>query len=118
MARLYPSEGLSRSEIAKQFTQKFPVTLLLKGSRSIIAEAGHPIAYNSSGTSAMASGGMGDVLTGVCTTLMAQGIAAYPAAAAGSYLLGAAAEAAQDGSQRFVSASQVLAKLASANLLW
>jgi NAD(P)H-hydrate epimerase len=118
MARLFPSEGRSRAETARDFTQQYPVTLLLKGSRSLIAQAGHPHAYNSSGTPAMASGGMGDVLTGICATLMAQGIAPYHAAAAGSYLLGAAAEAATKEGCSFVSASQVVARLGAVDLWW
>ena len=44
----------------------------------------------------MASGGMGDVLTGVCAALAAQGLALHDAACVGSWLVGRAAELARD----------------------
>ena len=46
------------------------MTLLLKGSRTIVAEAGRPLSYNTTGNPGMATGGMGDVLTGVCAALL------------------------------------------------
>jgi len=93
MARLFPDmEGLTRSETASTFTGEFPVTLLLKGSRTIIAEQGMPLCYNSTGSPGMATGGMGDILTGVCAALIAQGLSTYDAARVGAWLCGRAAE--------------------------
>jgi len=92
MTRLFKTEGLSRREIALAFTADFPVTLLLKGSRTVIAEKGLPLCYNSTGSPGMATGGMGDVLTGVCAALIAQGLSTYDAARVGAWLCGRAAE--------------------------
>jgi len=92
MKRLFPEDQQSRSKTATKFCDRFPVTLLLKGSRSIIAEHGQPSSYNTTGDPGMATGGMGDVLTGVCAGLLGQGLSPYDAARVGAWLCGRAAE--------------------------
>jgi hydroxyethylthiazole kinase-like uncharacterized protein yjeF len=99
MRRLFDSGKMSRAGTAKNFTELFPVTLLLKGARTIVAERGRPLSYNSTGNPGMATGGMGDVLTGVCAGLIGQGLSLYDAARAGAWSCGRAAEIAifEDG---------------------
>jgi ADP-dependent NAD(P)H-hydrate dehydratase / NAD(P)H-hydrate epimerase len=92
MKRLFPEEQQSRAKTATKFCDRFPVTLLLKGSRTIIAERGRPLSYNTTGNPGMATGGMGDVLTGVCAGLLGQGLSPYDAARVGAWLCGRAAE--------------------------
>jgi len=92
MRRLFPEEQESRAKIARKFCDRFPVTLLLKGSRTIVAERGRPLSYNTTGNPGMATGGMGDVLTGVCAGLLGQGLSLYDAARVGAWLCGRAAE--------------------------
>ena len=92
MARLFETKNLTRREIAENFTSQFPVTLLLKGSRTIIAEHGAPFSYNTTGSPGMATGGMGDTLTGVCAALIGQGLSCYDAARLGAWVCGRAAE--------------------------
>ena len=92
MSRLFTGKDLSRRETVEAFTKDFPVTLLLKGARTVIGEAGRPVCYNTTGTPGMATGGMGDVLTGVCAALIGQGLATYDAARLGAWLCGRAAE--------------------------
>lgn len=92
MGRLFESKDLSRVEIAQKFTARYPVTLLLKGARTLVAEKGAPPSYNSTGSPGMATGGMGDVLTGVCAALLAQGLSCYDAARLGAWICGRAAE--------------------------
>jgi hydroxyethylthiazole kinase-like uncharacterized protein yjeF len=92
MKRLFPSEKESRANIATKFCQRFPVTLLLKGSRTIVAERDRPLSYNTTGNPGMATGGMGDVLTGVCAGLVGQGLSLYDAARVAAWLCGRAAE--------------------------
>ena len=82
----------TRAQIAKGFCAKYPVTLLFKGSRTIVAERHHPLSYNTTGNPGMATGGMGDVLTGVCAALIAQKLSCYDAARLGVWLCGRAAE--------------------------
>ena len=93
MARLDPKSGdRSRMKTVEAFTARWPHVLLLKGSRTLIGQQGHPLSYNSTGSPGMATGGMGDVLTGVCAALAGQGLALYDAARVGAWLCGRAAE--------------------------
>ena len=92
MKRLFDSGKMSRAGIAKTFTDSLPVTLLLKGARTIVAERGRPLSYNSTGNPGMATGGMGDVLTGVCAALVGQGVSLYDAGRLGAWACGRAAE--------------------------
>jgi ADP-dependent NAD(P)H-hydrate dehydratase / NAD(P)H-hydrate epimerase len=92
MKRLFPDEEASRAAIASRFCEEFNVTLLLKGSRTVVAEAGHPLSYNTTGNPGMATGGMGDVLTGVCAALLGAKLSPYNAARLGAWLCGRAAE--------------------------
>ena len=92
MKRLFPQEQQSRAETAKKFCDRFPITLLLKGSRTVVAERSRPLSYNTTGNPGMATGGMGDVLTGVCAGLLGQGLSLYDAARLGAWACGRAAE--------------------------
>lgn len=94
MARLDP-EGVSleRPVWVKRFTQHWPVTLLLKGARTVVGTGGTRLSFNTTGNPGMASGGMGDVLTGVCTALLARGLPCHEAAILGAWLCGRTAEA-------------------------
>jgi NAD(P)H-hydrate epimerase len=96
-ARLAPDLAAQRGSRRRQvegFVETFAATLLLKGARSAIGERNRPVSFNSTGDPGMATGGMGDVLTGVLAGLMAQGMSAYDAACAGAWLCGRAAECA------------------------
>ena len=92
MKRLFGSKKETRAQTAKRFTSKFPVTLLFKGSRTIVAQRGLPLSYNTTGNPGMATGGMGDVLTGVCAALIGQKLSPYDAARLGAWFCGRAAE--------------------------
>src|SRR5207302_3858322 len=92
MKRLAGDQKISRAELAKKFTSEFPVTLLLKGSRTVVAEKGKLISYNTTGNPGMATGGMGDVLTGVCAALLAQNLSPFDAARVGAWACGRGAE--------------------------
>jgi NAD(P)H-hydrate epimerase len=93
MLRIFPeSAQQSRWHTVEHFTRRHPVTLLLKGARTLIGERGQVYAINPTGNPGMASGGMGDVLTGVCTTFLAQGFQALDAARLAAWLCGRSAE--------------------------
>lgn len=92
MRRLLDPGRMSRAATAKHFCEQFPVTLLFKGSRTIVAERGRPLSFNTTGNPGMASGGMGDVLTGVCAGLVGQKLTLYDAAQLGAWVCGRAAE--------------------------
>ena len=118
MARLEPASAThTRREAVEAFTARFPATLLLKGARTLVGERGFPLSYNPTGHPGMATGGMGDVLTGVCAALAAQGHKLYDAARLGAWLCGRAAELAVAGgaeSEESLSATHVTARLGEA----
>jgi hydroxyethylthiazole kinase-like uncharacterized protein yjeF len=92
MDRLFASKKESRMQTATKFCNRFPVTLLFKGSRTIVGERNRALCYNTTGNPGMASGGMGDVLTGVCAGLAGRGLSFYDAARLGAWVCGRAAE--------------------------
>ncbi|HEX4632095.1 MAG TPA: NAD(P)H-hydrate dehydratase [Chthoniobacterales bacterium] len=117
MKRLFDSGKMSRAGTARNFSETFPVTLLFKGARTIVAERERPLSYNSTGNPGMATGGMGDVLTGVCAGLVGQGLSLYDAARLGAWLCGRAAEIAlfeKDESEQSLQPRDVLANLGGA----
>lgn len=79
-------------EVAKTFAQKWQVTLILKGARTVVALKNGDIYLNINGNPGMATAGSGDVLTGIITSLIAQGITPEQAAIAGVFLHGYAGD--------------------------
>jgi NAD(P)H-hydrate epimerase len=92
MQRLVAPGKMARAGLARSFCEHFPVTLLLKGSRTIVAQRDQPLSFNCTGNPGMATGGMGDVLAGVCAGLIGQGMSLYDAARVGAWLCGRSAE--------------------------
>jgi hydroxyethylthiazole kinase-like uncharacterized protein yjeF len=93
MSRLLAGKKIKdRAAVAREFAERHAATLLLKGARTVIAGKGRPLRYNTTGTPGMATGGMGDVLTGVCSALLGQGADTYLAASIGAWVCGRAAE--------------------------
>lgn len=80
-----------RCRAAKQLADTFQVCVILKGAGTIIAEADY-LWINSSGNPSLATAGTGDVLTGVCAALLAQGLGAAHAACLAVYVHGKAAD--------------------------
>jgi ADP-dependent NAD(P)H-hydrate dehydratase / NAD(P)H-hydrate epimerase len=99
MERLFPREGRERREWLDDFLAEYPVTLLLKGARTLVGDAQEARFINSSGNPGMASGGMGDILTGVCAALCPQvtGKNLLQCAVLGAWVCGRAAECAVFG---------------------
>jgi ADP-dependent NAD(P)H-hydrate dehydratase / NAD(P)H-hydrate epimerase len=81
-----------RIGVARAFAVKYGVYLILKGARSVIAAPGGAVAINASGNPGMASGGMGDVLTGVLAAFIAQGYDPFTACKLGVFIHGHAAD--------------------------
>jgi NAD(P)H-hydrate epimerase len=81
----------ARESMAGEFARKHRVVVLLKGHRTCITD-GERVAINTTGNPGMATGGTGDVLTGVVAALLAQGLAPYDAARLGAHLHGLAGD--------------------------
>jgi ADP-dependent NAD(P)H-hydrate dehydratase / NAD(P)H-hydrate epimerase len=96
MARLAhittPEVQADRIGCARNFANRFGVHVVLKGAATVIAFPDGEVFINATGNAGMASGGMGDVLTGIIAGLISQGATPASAALAGTYLHGAAAD--------------------------
>ena len=96
MARLIGKEiseiNADRINIAAQYAKEWNAVLVLKGAPTVIACPDGTVYVNSTGSSALATGGSGDVLTGIIAGLAAQEITLQEAAVCGVYLHGKAAD--------------------------
>lgn len=81
-----------RVRIVQEQARRWNVVLLLKGQPSIVAGPDGRTYIGSTGTTALATAGTGDVLAGQCVGLLAQGVPPLHAAAAALHLGGAAAQ--------------------------
>ena len=81
----------NKFEIAKEFSKKYGIILLLKGKNTIITN-GEELFANSTGNSHMANGGMGDCLTGIICSLAGQKYDLMKSASIGAYLHGKIAD--------------------------
>ena len=75
----------------REFVERTGITTLLKGADTLIYD-GTTMYINASGTTALATAGTGDVLTGMISTLLSQGLAPVDAARAAAYWHGRAAQ--------------------------
>ncbi|MBI2885428.1 MAG: NAD(P)H-hydrate dehydratase [Candidatus Omnitrophica bacterium] len=89
LARMTAKDVQQRREAtAKTFAAQQHVVLALKGHRTVIAAPDGQVAVNDTGHPGMASGGCGDVLTGMIAALLGQGLQPFDAARLGVYLHG------------------------------
>lgn len=79
-------------EKVKEFASKYLVNILIKGANSAMVMSDGKIYFNSTGNVGMATGGSGDILTGIITALLGQGYPANEALIMGVYLHGRAAD--------------------------
>jgi len=77
-----------RVNVARTFSKQWGVITVLKGSRTIIASPEGDIYINTTGNPGMATGGSGDVLTGIIAGFIGQGLKPLDASIAGVYLHG------------------------------
>lgn len=81
-----------RLQTAKAKAKELNIYIILKNTYTITATPDEKLYFNSTGNPAMASGGMGDVLTGVITSLLAQQYAPQDACLLGVYIHGKAGD--------------------------
>ena len=82
----------NRASQATAFAQRWNVVLVLKGAGTVVASPDGNVMMNTTGGSGLASGGTGDVLTGLIGGLLAQGVAPVDAAVIAVYLHGLAGD--------------------------
>lgn len=110
--------GCSTSDVQRdrfgalaQLVDAHRCTVVLKGAGTLVGAPGRRPAVVACGNPGMATGGMGDVLTGVIGALLAQGLPAFDAARCGAVLHGAAGDAAAVQGPRGMLASDLMAPL-------
>lgn len=107
-----PDVEAIRISVAQEFARDHDIYLVLKGARTIIASPAGKAAINGSGNPGMASGGVGDVLTGVIASLVGQGYEAWDACRLGVFIHGFAADlVAEEKGEIGMNASDILEKL-------
>ncbi|ARV13931.1 NAD(P)H-hydrate dehydratase [Polaribacter sp. SA4-12] len=79
-------------EKQKQFAKEHKCIVILKGANTCICNSEGVLFFNTSGNSGMATGGSGDVLTGIITGLLAQGYTSIKASLIGVYFHGKAGD--------------------------
>ncbi|MCF7886495.1 MAG: NAD(P)H-hydrate dehydratase, partial [Candidatus Marinimicrobia bacterium] len=79
-------------DFGRDFAQRHSCTLVLKGPHSITFSKERPAAVNATGNPGLATGGTGDILTGIIAALVAQGLQPFDAAATAVSIHGAAAD--------------------------
>ncbi len=105
----------NRIGIASRFAREFNVTLVLKGAGTVVAVPDGRAFINSSGNPGMATGGTGDVLTGIIGGLLAQGLTSEQAACFGVYLHGLAGDlAARERGEASLIAGDLIEKIPEA----
>lgn len=86
----------ARAHFAGVAANRFRSVIILKGAGAVVAAAGRPLMVNPTGNPGMATGGTGDVLTGMVAGLIAQGLHPFEGAVAATYLHGLAGDLAAE----------------------
>ncbi|MDB5226799.1 MAG: bifunctional ADP-dependent NAD(P)H-hydrate dehydratase/NAD(P)H-hydrate epimerase [Bacteroidota bacterium] len=86
------NNDFERLELQRKFSKKYKVIIVLKGAHTSISDIDGNVYFNSTGNAGMATGGSGDVLTGIITGLLAQRYKPLDSAIAGVYIHGLAAD--------------------------
>ena len=113
--RLFGAPVTDRWAQAKEAAEATGKTIVLKGAGTVVAESGQKLAINLTGNPGMASGGMGDVVAGLLTGLLGQGMEPFDAAMTAIYLHGIAGDiAAYDFTQEALIATDLISALPDA----
>ncbi len=109
-----PRTEQQRSEAAAALAERLGCVIVLKGYRTVISD-GRRTAVNTTGNPGMATGGSGDVLTGLIASLIGQGLESFEAAQLGVFLHGLAGDiAAQSLGQESLIARDLVERLPAA----
>ncbi|UZR92902.1 NAD(P)H-hydrate dehydratase [Chondrinema litorale] len=109
--------SLEQIQKLQKFCEENQVVTVLKGAYTAICNTDGTVYFNSTGNPGMATGGSGDVLTGIIAALLSSGYEPYDAARIGVYLHGMAGDfAAKELSMTAMSAGDIIANLGKAYL--
>jgi hydroxyethylthiazole kinase-like uncharacterized protein yjeF len=85
-------DGFEKIKLATEFAINYQVILVLKGAHTAIFLPNGNVYFNNTGNTGLSSGGSGDVLTGIITSLISQGYSSFEACVISIYLHGLTAE--------------------------
>lgn len=109
------SDDFERNKIQRDFSKKYGVFIVLKGAHTAITSPDGKCYFNSTGNPGMATGGSGDVLTGILAGLKAQGYTSLETCLLGVYLHGVAGDrAAESFGEEAMSACDIIGNLGKA----
>lgn len=112
LARIGGDMTAPRESSAAAFAAQHGVCLVRKGHRTVIAAPDGRLAVNTTGSDGMAKGGSGDVLTGLLTGLLAQGMEPFAACCCAVWLHGRAGDlAAEEKGHRGMTPADMIEKL-------
>lgn len=119
MARLIGQDikyiGQNRKDVALKFAAEYNTVLVLKGHNTVVAAPTGDVYVNETGNVGMATGGSGDVLTGMIASFIGQGAGPFAAAVLGTYFHGLAGDIAlKDKGALSLLAMDILNKLPEA----
>lgn len=104
-----------RLQVVVETAKRLNCVVVLKGEKTVVADARGKVYINKNGNPGMAKGGSGDVLSGLIAGIAAQGRSAWEAATAGVYLHGVAGDlAAKEKGEYSMLASDLVEKIADA----
>lgn len=86
----------NRVKYAQSVADKYKITVVLKGHQTVVATFNEEIYINNTGNPGMATAGSGDVLSGMISALVGQGLSIHQASKLGVYLHGLAGDFAKD----------------------
>ena len=108
----------NRVEITRKYAIEWGLVLLLKGANTVISDANGSVFINPTGHEGMATGGSGDVLSGIIGSFLTQQCSPLQAALLGAYLHGAAGDCLKSSlASSYLSASNLIHSLNDARLL-
>ncbi|QQT26359.1 NAD(P)H-hydrate dehydratase [Sphingobacterium spiritivorum] len=109
------TDDRKKIEKVRNFASLYKVIVIVKGANTMTVVPDGKLYFNSTGNAGMATGGSGDVLTGIITSLLAQGYSAEDAAILAVYLHGAAGdEARKERGEESLIASDIITCLSTA----
>jgi ADP-dependent NAD(P)H-hydrate dehydratase / NAD(P)H-hydrate epimerase len=109
------SNDFERLQLAIQKASELNIIIILKGHYTAVVTPNDHVHFNSTGNPGMATGGSGDVLTGILTGLLAQGYSSKEAAILGVYLHGLAGDIASNTcSQQGIKAGDIVNNMGAA----
>lgn len=113
------SNSFERLILQKKFSKQYKCITVVKGAHTSIATPDGQVFFNTTGNPGMATGGSGDVLTGVITALLAQKYSPLNAAMIGVYLHGLAGDlAAEKWGEESMLPSDIIDNISEAYLLF